>query len=153
MSMFWTIEAWFSLGTIDRLEGGHGTLDRFYFFYKHEHKLDVSMETWISTWIFSIFVVSIYGISLFSPKKFEEGVLEICFHLLRRSHGNTVNGAKMSDPIQISRTITKIVSIATVEVNLFQDLSPKFISITSNVSFIIAVNYNLIAFIKLVLYF
>lgn len=60
----------------------------------------------------------------FSPKKFEEGVLEICFHLLRRSHGNTVNGAKMSDPIQISRTITKIVSIATVEVNLFQDLSP-----------------------------
>lgn len=42
--------------------------------------------------------------------QFEEGVLENCFHLLRRSHGNTVNGAKMSDPIQISRTITKILN-------------------------------------------
>lgn len=50
----------------------------------------------------------------FPPQKFEEGILEICFHLLRRANGNTVHGAKMSDPIQISRTISKIVSTATV---------------------------------------
>lgn len=63
---------------------------------------------------FSIFVIIIiYGFSL-SPQKFEEGILEICFHLLRRANGNTVNGAKMSDPIQISRTISKIVSTVTV---------------------------------------
>lgn len=67
----------------------------------------------ITIGIFSIFVIFIYGFSLFS-QKFEEGILEICFHLLRRANGNTVNGAKMADPIQISRTITKIVSTATV---------------------------------------
>lgn len=42
--------------------------------------------------------------------QFEEGVLENCFHLLRRANGNAVNGPKMSDPIQISRTISRILN-------------------------------------------
>ena len=41
--------------------------------------------------------------------KFEEGVLEICFHLLRRANGGRVNAVMMSDPVKISRTISKIV--------------------------------------------
>lgn len=99
MSMFWMIEVWFLLGIIDRLEGGYGILDRFYFFYKYEYKLDVFMEIWIFIWMFFIFVVLIYGIFFFFLKKFEEGVLEICFYFLWWFYGNIVNGVKMLDLI------------------------------------------------------
>nr|XP_022335793.1 uncharacterized protein LOC111132291 [Crassostrea virginica] len=42
--------------------------------------------------------------------QFEEGVLEICFHLLRRANGGRVNAAMMSDPVKMSRTISKILN-------------------------------------------
>ena len=51
--------------------------------------------------------------------KFEEGVLEICFHLLRRANGGRVNAVMMSDPVKMSRTISKIVGSQS----MFHDIS------------------------------
>lgn len=49
---------------------------------------------------------------LFLWFQFEEGVLEVCFSLLRKSHGYKV-GPHMSNPVTMARAISAIVSYIT----------------------------------------
>ena len=94
-----------SVETTDRLVDAHGILDRCSFI-----TLLSFSHFQVGTQNFQIFKYQHVMILLF---KFEEGVLEICFHLLRRANGGRVNAAMMSDPVKMSRTISKIVGAIT----------------------------------------